>query len=256
MSSAKRSSSVKVLPTVLGVIIVVALIAIAGEIGVRMFVSKEISDGYRTSAEERGATVTEDPKVSFGTRPMLLALATKSVPSMDLSTPNTLEVKNPEALGGAPEINGDPAAEVHLENVDLSNRADPTAESLRVDVTIPPQLLQALINRESDVRASTITPLPDEGLFNIEFASGFATSKFRPIANGGHIEINLEGGSILGLNLDGLAGWLGEASGTLLSYDIGHGMQVEEAHVTGKGLALTLTGANLPLSTVSELTFS
>ena len=99
MSSAKRSSSVKVLPTVLGVIIVVALIAIAGEIGVRMFVSKEISDGYRTSAEERGATVTEDPKVSFGTRPMLLALATKSVPSMDLSTPEHTGGQEPGGAG-------------------------------------------------------------------------------------------------------------------------------------------------------------
>lgn len=256
MSSSNRSSSVKVLPTVLGVIIVVALIAIAGEIGVRMIVSKKISDGYRTSAEERGVTVTEDPSVSFGARPMLLALATKSVPAMDLTTPDTLEVKNPEALAGKPEINGDPTAEVHLENVDLTNRADPTAESLRIDVTIPPQLLQALINRESGVRASSLTPLPDEGLFNIEFSSGIATSKFRPIPNGGHIEINLEGGSVLGLNLDGLAKWLGQASGTLLNYEIGHGLQVEEAHVTEEGLALTLTGANLPLSTVSELTFS
>lgn len=256
MRSSQRSSSVKALPTVFGVIIVVALIAIAGEIGVRMAVSKEISDGYRTSAEERGATVTEDPSVSFGTRPMLLALATKSVPTMNLSTPDTLEVKNPEALGGEPEIFGDPAAEIHMENVDLSNRADPTAESLRIEVSIPPQLLQALINRESGARVSTLTPLPNEDLFNIEFSSGIATSKFRPIPNGGHIDINLEGGSMLGLNLDGLAKWLGEASGSLLNYEIGYGLQVEQARVTEEGLALTLTGANLPLSTVSELTFS
>lgn len=256
MSFSKRSSSVKVLPTVIGVIVVVAIIAVIGEIGVRMFMSKEIANGYRASAQEQGITVNEDPEVSFGSHSVLVALATKTLPELTLNTPHTLEVNNPAALSGQPEIKGDPAAEVHMTNVDLNNREDPTAENTRINVTIPPGLIQALINRDSGLRVSSLQPLPAEGLFNVEFSSGFATSKVRPIVNGGNISIDLEGGSLFNLNLDGLAKWIGQNTNTLFSYDIGHGLSVEEASVTDGGLALTLTGANLPMSTVNELRFN
>lgn len=256
MSSSKRSSSVKVLPTVLAVIVVVAIIAIIGEVGVRMFMSKEIANGYREDAEQQGITVNEDPGVAFGSHSVLVALATKTLPELTLNTPNTLEVNNPAALSGQPEIKGDPAAEVHMTNVDLNNREDPTAENTRINVTIPPELIQALINRESGLRISKLQPLPAENLFSVEFSSGFATSKVRPVVNGGHISIELEGGSLFNLNLDDLAKWIGQNTNTLLNYDIGHGLSADEASVTDGGLALTLTGANLPLSTVNELRFN
>lgn len=255
MSSRESSSSIKVVPTILGVIIVVALIAVAGEIGVRMYISKQISDGFRDAAAERGVTEVEDASVAYGARPVLLALATKNQPELTLTTPNTLTVNNPEALNGQPEIIGDPAAEIHMTNVDLSNSADPVAETLRINTTLPPELIQALVNRETGLRVSSLQPLPSEGLFNAEFSSGFASSKLRPVAEAGRISINLEGGSLLDLNLDGLAQWLEQASGNLISYDIGYGLQVEEASVVDGGLALTLTGQNMALSTVREITF-
>lgn len=256
MSSSKRSSSVKVLPTVLGVIVVVAIIAVIGEIGVRMFVSKQIAEGYRTSMQQQGITVNEDPEISYGSNPVLFALASKNLPELTMTTPNTLEVNNPEALSGQPEIKGDPASEIYMTNVDLNNREDPTAENVRINVTVPSELIQALINRDSGARITKLAPLAAENAFNVEFSSGIATSKVQPVVNGGNISIKLVGGSLLNLNLDGLAKWIGDNTDTLLSYDIGHGLTVEEATVTEGGLALTLSGANLPLSTVNELHFN
>lgn len=255
MSSRKRSSRTRVLPTVFGVIVVIALIAVAGEIGVRSYISSQISDAFRTAATERGATEPEDVSVSYGSRPVLLALLTKSHPQVDLTTPNTLLVENPAAASGEPKIVGDPSAEIHMTDVDLSNSNDPVASSVRIFVTLPPELIQALINRQTGLRVTSLQPLPAEGLFNVEFSSGFVSSKVRPKADGGRIEIGLEGGSLLNLNLDGLARWIGQATEDLLSYQIGHGLRVEDATVTDQGLALTLAAENLALSTARDITF-
>ena len=83
--------------TIIGVVLVIALVLIVGEIALRMFLGKEIAGGFREQEEARGAVVTEDVQTSFGSSPVLLALATSELDGMNLKTPSTLDITDPRA---------------------------------------------------------------------------------------------------------------------------------------------------------------
>ncbi|WP_053411376.1 hypothetical protein [Corynebacterium lactis] len=254
-SSRRRSSGVKVVPTIIGIVIVLAVIAIAAEIGVRYFIGEKISEGFQEESARRGVATQLHPKASFGSSPVLPVLVTKEISHLEVNTPSTLEVKDPAALSGQPEVIGDPAAKIVMAKVNAANPDDPVAGSARIEVTLSPELLQALANRKTGARISSVTPLPGDGVFDVQYSSGIATSKLRPVLDGGNLSVNLEGGSVLGLNLDGLAKFIGDNNGNVFSLAVGHGLSVDEANVTDEGLALVLSGADLPLSTVSQLHF-
>ena len=72
------------LGVIVGVVLVVALVLVVGEIALRMFLGKEISDGFREAEQSRGAVVSEDVQTSFGSNPVLLALLTSELGGMNL----------------------------------------------------------------------------------------------------------------------------------------------------------------------------
>nr|WP_120490941.1 LmeA family phospholipid-binding protein [Corynebacterium lactis] len=253
--SRNRSSGVKVIPTLVGIIIVLALIAIAGEIGARYYIGNKISEGFQAESARRGVVTQEEPSVRFGTSPVLPVLVTKNIAHVTVDTPSTLSIENAEALAGKPVVKGDPSAKIILDEVSAENPNDPVAKDARIEVTLSPELLQALANSKTGARITAVTPLPEENVFDVQFSSGAATSKLRPILDGGNLSVNLEGASVLGLNLDGLAQWIGANNGNVFSLSLGHGLAVEGATVTSEGLALVLHGTDLPLSTVSQLHF-
>lgn len=57
------------LGVIVGVVLVVALVLVVGEIALRMFLGKEISDGFREAEQSRGAVVSEDVQTSSGPTP-------------------------------------------------------------------------------------------------------------------------------------------------------------------------------------------
>lgn len=258
--------------TIIGVVLVIALVLIVGEIALRMFLGKEIADGFREQEEARGAVVTEDVQTSFGSSPVLLALATSELGGMNLKTPSTLDITDPRAENGAPRIVGSPAADVTLTDVDISNTSDPVAKQVEVVAELPPELMIAEANlRVSDasgesgnffedlvtsaVRLTDLTPHPDRGVLTAEFSGGLATVDLRPVVRDGGVTAEIEGGSFMGIDAGGLISLFAEAAVAGAVQDIGHGFTVADIAVTDGGLAITLEGADIALSGLSAIEY-
>ncbi|MGV3113041.1 LmeA family phospholipid-binding protein [Corynebacterium freneyi] len=258
--------------TLIGVVLVIALVLIVGEIALRMFLGKEIADGFREQEEARGAVVTEDVQTSFGSSPVLLALVTSELGGMNLKTPSTLDITDPRAENGAPRIVGSPAADVTLTDVDISNTSDPVAKQVEVVAELPPELMIAEANlRVSDasggsgnffedlvtsaVRLTDLTPHPDRGVLTAEFSGGLATVDLRPVVRDGGVTAEVEGGSFMGIDADGLISLFAEAAVAGPVQDIGHGFTVVDIAVTDGGLSITLEGADIALSGLSAIEY-
>lgn len=258
--------------TIIGVVLVIALVLIVGEIALRMFLGKEIADGFREQEEARGAVVTEDVQTSFGSSPVLLALATSELGGMNLKTPSTLDITDPRAENGAPRIVGSPAADVTLTDVDISNTSDPVAKQVEVVAELPPELMIAEANlRVSDasggsgnffedlvtsaVRLTDLTPHPDRGVLTAEFSGGLATVDLRPVVRDGGVTAEVEGGSFMGIDAGGLISLFAEAAVAGPVQDIGHGFTVADIAVTDGGLSITLEGADIALSGLSAIEY-
>ena len=260
------------LGVIVGVVLVVALVLVVGEIALRMFLGKEISDGFREAEQSRGAVVSEDVQTSFGSNPVLLALLTSELGGMNLKTPSTLQITDPRAENGAPQIIGSPAADVTLTDVDISNTSDPVASRVEVVAELPSDLMIAEANiRVSDatggsgnifedlvssaVRLTALTPHPDRGVLTAEFSGGLATADLRPVVRDGGIAVEVEGGSVLGVQADGLISRFADAAVTGPAQQIGHGFTVAGVEVTDGGMAITLDGRDIALSNVSAIEY-
>lgn len=265
----KRGNPLGVL---VGVVLVIALVLVVGEIALRMFLGKEISDGFRQAEESRGAVVSEEVETSFGSNPVLLALLTNQLGGMNLKTPSTLQVTDPRAENGTPQIVGSPAADVTLTDVDISNTNDPVAAKVDVISELPPELMIAEANiRVSDasggsgnliedlitsaVRLTNLTPHPDRGVLTAEFSGGLATVDLRPVVRDGGVTTEIEGGSVLGVAADGLISRFAEAALAGPAQQIGHGFTVKDIAVTDKGVAVTLEGRDIALSGLSAIEY-
>lgn len=253
-----KGNFTRILAAATGAVVVIILILVFAEVGIRLFAGKEVADEFEQAQAERNVSVSEKADVEFGSFPLLPALLTKDVPRMTLKTPSTLTINNAEALGGTPEIIGDPAATAVLHHIDIGNRNNPVAQSARITTTVPTELMQAAANKRSEgnSRISSMTANPSAGLFDAEVSSGLFTTQLRPTISDGKLTMQIEGAEIFGFSVDPLAQWLGNALQDTLTVNIGEGLRVEEATVTDEGLALTLVGENLPMETIKNLHFS
>lgn len=261
----KKSSG---LGALLGALVVIALIIVAGEIGARMYVGNEIAKGFRESEEAHGAVVEEDPQVSFGASPVLLAALTKNLGSMDMKIPSTLAIQDPRGENGRPTVAGTPRSDVTLTNVDITDQRDPVAGHVEVHTDIPVDLMLAHANiqaadatsgggffgdlAQQALRLTKLTPHPDRGVLTAEFSGGLVTADIRPVVRDGGITAEVEGGSVLGLPTD-LVRLLGEAAVNGPARQIGAGITVQSVEVTDQGTRAHLTGDDIRLSTIATL---
>ena len=205
-------------------------------------------------------------------KPVLLALLTSELGGMNLRTPSTLQITDPRGENGAPQIIGSPAADVTLTDVDISNTSDPVASRVEVVAELPSDLMIAEANiRVSDatggsgnifedlvssaVRLTALTPHPDRGVLTAEFSGGLATADLRPVVRDGGIAVEVEGGSVLGVQADGLISRFADAAVTGPAQQIGHGFTVAGVEVTDGGMAITLDGRDIALSSVSAIEY-
>ncbi|WP_295629468.1 hypothetical protein [uncultured Corynebacterium sp.] len=267
----KKKSGAGCVGTAVGIVLVLALVLVVGEIALRMFLGKEIADGFRESQEARGAQVTEDVETSFGSNPVLLALITNQLAGMELRAPSTLQVTDPRAEEGTPQIIGSPEATITLTDVDISNTNNPVASGVEVLATLPTDLMIAEANiRVSDaaggggifedliasaVRLTNLTPHPDRGVLTAEFSGGLATVDLRPVVRDGGVTAEVEGGSVLGVEADGIISRFAEAAVAGPAQQIGHGFSVRDIAVDGQGVVVTLTGDDIALSDVSAIEY-
>ncbi|MEJ6018823.1 LmeA family phospholipid-binding protein [Corynebacterium sp. H113] len=253
----RKSSGCGCLGTILGIVIVVALIAVAAEFGMRFIITKQINDTYDQLNSNRQVTATDNLAISYGTSPVLPVLVTDEIPHMTIKTPATLEINDRAAAAGGPEIIGEPASTVEMDNLNVANRNNPVAGTMVITSELSPELIQAIANRRSTdlARISSLTPNTAEGVFDAEFTSGLVKAQFRPVVRDGGLGMDIEGASVFGIEVGGVAQTLGDAALQGLTAPIGHGLVADDATVTDAGLLLRLRGENLPLSTMRDIEY-
>ncbi|WP_448851684.1 LmeA family phospholipid-binding protein [Corynebacterium sp. 335C] len=262
------STGGRVARTVILVLVILALVAAAAEIGARMYAGKVVADEFRAMHAEQGVEVQETPDVSFGSSSVVLGYLTGGIGRVDIDSPSTLQVENPAAEGGAPVVRGTPAADVRITGLDLSDQSNPTAAAAGVRVMLPDELLQASANQEILARpaegplaqalvgAARVTGLhadPGRDVLVAEFAGGLVTVDFRPRAQAGDAVVDVQGGSIAGIAVDGFIQRVADQAIRGPIADLGETMSIDSFEVVDGGVVVNLSGENVTAADLERL---
>ncbi|KXU19110.1 hypothetical protein HMPREF3155_02510 [Corynebacterium sp. HMSC06D04] len=248
MAQKKTSLAWKIL---IGVLVAFLVLILLAEFGLRWFMGNQMKDQFAQAAKDQGIESQEDPNISFGTTPILLGLFGGKLSEMNMETPSTLQIDGTE-------IKGQPATNVHIEDMTLSD--DPVAGSLRASTKVPDDYLLATFQKgiadESgseqvgNLVVTNITANDAENLLDVEFAGGLANLALEPKAQDGNLSITAKNASLLGFDLPKEAT---DAISTALQKGmkdqfIGEGLSVDEVDVADGELNLTITGQDVPMS--------
>ena len=107
---------------IIGVLAVVLVLLLVAEAGIRMYLSNQITSGF---AQQPGAEAAGDPKVSFGSSPVVFGLLGGTLPHITVDAPSTLFVNGND-------YTGNPAATIQLEKVHITG-GEPVAPIVEVD---------------------------------------------------------------------------------------------------------------------------
>lgn len=257
---------------VIGVIVALILALVVGEIAVRMSASKMVTDEFQAMSEADGVNTEETLDVSFGASPLLLALVTNNVGTVNVEAPNTLEITDPAADNGQTEVRGTPSAQIHASNVDVSDRNNPIAESVTVTSQLPSDLILAEANlasrtgagndsileqlASSATRMTSIQPDPERGVLMVEFSGGVVTAEITPVVRNGTVEVDVQGGSIAGFAADEAMRTMAQLAitGPIGDLDV-EGLEISDVRVTENGIDVDLEGTNLSAEALTGIQF-
>ncbi|KHO30250.1 LmeA family phospholipid-binding protein [Corynebacterium minutissimum] len=241
----------------IGVLVALLLIILVTELGLRWFLGTQMKDQFVQSAKEQGVEATEEPEVSFGASPMVFGMLNGKIPQMDMKTPSTLKIEGTT-------ITGQPAADVHVEDMTLSK--EPVAGTLRASTTVPDQFLLASFQKAiadqsgydtlGNLVVTAITANDAEDDLNVEFAGGLATLALKPEVRDGKLAINAENASLFGFDLpeqatDAISNALAEGMEEQLA---GQQLTFESVDVGAGEVTLTMIGHDVPMSELDAAT--
>ena len=265
----------KVLISVVAVLVILLVIA---EFGVRAYAKNTVVDEIRSSLEEDGTELSEDPSVSFGASPLLLGLVQGKIPSMSATMPSTVEVSYEDGDQSRPVITGQPAVEMDAKNISVSGESM-LIDDLTLDTTMPPEMLLAELqkseaaggaedggdgeqaqNSEDDnpfsgaldnlISITDVAMNTGENTLDFEISGGLATLSMVPEVTDGTLSMSLSDVKIFGMSLpqsvaeslsDQLESTVNEASEELT---------VKSAEVTEDGLKIRLHGTQINMDEI------
>lgn len=269
----QTKSSHRALKIIIGILMVLVILGFLAEVGVRWMISKQLKDSYAQQETSSGHTTSEEPSISFGAYPVLLGAVQKNIHHVDITTPDTLQITYPGGTSDVPEISGMPAAHVTIDGLKLADPNNPIAGHLDVETTLPDDFILAQAQRamaESTgqatneppqdlsqlatmllsqvVRITDVTSNAADGTLGIEFTGGAANLAVKPVVVDGQVTFEAAGASLFGFDMpkevtDALTkGLRNSASGAIGT------LRVEDFRVADDGLAVHLTGTDVPLS--------
>ena len=262
----------KVLISVVAVLVILLVIA---EFGVRAYAKNTVVDEIRSSLEEDGTELSEDPSVSFGASPLLLGLVQGKIPSMSATMPSTVEVSYEDGDQSRPVITGQPAVEMDAKNISVSGETM-LIDDLTLDTTMPPEMLLAELqkseaaggaedgeqaqNSEDDnpfsgaldnlISITDVAMNTGDNTLDFEISGGLATLSMVPEVTEGTLSMSLSDVKIFGMSLpqsvaeslsDQLESTVNEASEELT---------VQSAEVTEDGLRIRLHGTQINMDEI------
>lgn len=254
------------------VVIVLAVLAAVAEFGVRAYAKNTVVDEIRSSAEERGTELTEDPSVSFGMSPLLLGLMQGKIPSFEADLPSSLDVTYEDSDQSRPVVTGQPAMTLNAK--DMSTDSDnPTAGEITVDTTLPPDLLLSEIQKsqaegsgggegeglggllEGLIEVTGVQMNTANNTMDLEITGGLATLSMTPVVENGALNFEVQNLQILKVDLpESMVQSLTDSLQETVN-DV-EGLQIQDATVTEDGLEVQLHGTDVSLDDVSSSTSS
>ena len=241
-------SAWKILIGVLAALLILLLIA---EAGLRIFLSKQIEDGFEAQyAAQSPGVVAAKPDVSFGATPLTIGMLGGALPHMTIQTPSTLMINDGE-------ITGEPAATIAMDKVRLVNQ-EPVADHLSMQAELPSALLQAILNQaiseqlggnallDTLITVSSVTTDPEAGTFTLSFTRGVANVDIRPVPTAEGVQFETTGTQLFGFDLPGeITDAITQSLQEGLANQEAGAMRLNNVHVTPAGLVLEMTGENV-----------
>lgn len=239
----------------IGVLVAFLLLILIAELGLRWFIGSQMKSQFTDSAKEQGIESPEDPDVSFGASPMIFGMLNGKVPEMNMKTPSTLQIDGTQ-------INGQPAADVHVEDMTLSQ--EPVAGTLRASTTVPDQFLLATFQKAiaeqsgndtlGNLVVTAITANDAEDDLTVQFAGGLAELALKPEVHDGQLAINAEKASLFGFDLPEQAtSAISDALQNGMSEQLaGQALTFDSIDVGAGELTVTLSGHDVPMSELDQ----
>lgn len=262
----KKSALPKVLLTLFVVVILVVIVA---EIGLRFTIGKQLKDDFQSQAAAQGITATEEPSISFGASPILLGILSGKINEVTVDTPDTLQISD---QNGVPTITGTPESTVELKGLAIRDTENPVADNLILTTFAPDEFILATVQQQMAesmgtdqsgglaaqlvqdfVKITNITSNPDTDTIEVEFTDGAARATLRPSVVNDQLSFEITDSQLFGFGLpdqvsqaltDGLKSSIQEASG---------GLHIQNIDVADGGINVTLTGENININNLENV---
>lgn len=263
-----RSSGSTVWKVIVGVLVAVLLILLVAEFGLRWFIGQQLRSSFNEQAEETGVVVEEDPTISFGATPLVLSILGGTINEVNVTTPSTLEIVPSGGGSAPPEINGQPAADVMITDLDISDTQNPVAGRLVTTTEVPDEFLLATVQQQmaaqqgdaSDpatsflqdlISITDITSNAQAGALDVEFTGGAAVLTLQPVMVDGQLTFEATNAALFGFDLPGqVADGITRALQDGMAEQVGQ-LGVEEFEVIEGGVRIRVVGDNVNLNDMS-----
>ncbi|MEZ2121777.1 MULTISPECIES: DUF2993 domain-containing protein [unclassified Corynebacterium] len=251
----------------LGIVVSLLIILLIAEIALRMVISKELKDDFDEQATLNGVVTSREPDIGFGPTPLLLSIATGTIPTVNVSTPATLQITRNGSNGG-PDIKGTPAADIHITDLALRDPDGPVAGHITIETKIPDDLMLAQVQAamaeqtsiagdglagallQNLVQVTDIRTDPETDTLDVEFTDGAARLIIRPSAVDGQLQMEATETRLFGFTLpDEVTGAISKALKSSAP-ELGEGMRIDTVSVRRNGMHLKLSGENVNLDEV------
>ncbi|AGF71402.1 hypothetical protein A605_01940 [Corynebacterium halotolerans YIM 70093 = DSM 44683] len=245
----------------------ILLIVLVAEFGLRWFIGQQLRDSFNQQAEESGVTVEEEPTISFGPTPLVFSILGGSINEVNVTTPSTLEITYPGGDSALPEITGQPAAVIDIDDLSISDPDNPVAGTLTTTTEVPEEFLLAIIQRQMAeqqgdasgaagflqelVTITDITANVEESALDVEFTGGAAVLTLQPVPVDGQLTFEATNASLFGFDLPAqVADGITQALQDGVSEQVGQ-LGVEQFEVIDGGVRIRVVGENVNLNNLT-----
>ncbi|AWB81140.1 DUF2993 domain-containing protein [Corynebacterium yudongzhengii] len=255
----QRSTGSTVAKVLITILVLVVLLIILAEVGLRMFMSNQITSSIEEQSQQDQVELTEEPEVSFGTAPLVFGLFAGQLNEVNVRTPSTLEITEQA-------VSGQPATDLHMQGMDLSEEM--VSDRVTVTTELPEDYLLAVM-REQLVRQQpedagpladhlTVTDVTANGADNtidLEFVHGAAVISLTPVEQDGQVSFAADGTQIFGFDLPEQAtDQITEAfaEGVNAQTNEEANVRIADIQILDGALRITLDGENVPLGELAR----
>lgn len=252
------------LKVLIGFLLVIVLLLLLAEFGLRWFMKDQIQSAFREQQQESGVSEPVDPDISLGASPVLLGIVQGKIPQMTVDIPSTLDITYEGQDKSKPRVTGEPAVHLELQDMkmDTDNPEDAVVGDLRLRTVITKEMLLAQASESASdgggdednplaglLQITDVRPNPDKQTLSFDLTGGLATFEVKPVIQDGQMKMEMENVSLLGMDLP--ESFTQEMESQLedsIPADVQGGMDFESINVTDEGLEVNMHGTDVNFS--------